>query len=368
MNRAPMTIMAPETRLNRVLSFPLVVLYGLGVTIGAGIYVLVGETTSRAGSLAPFAFALAALVMIFPALSFAELAVRYPFASGSAQYAEEGLKSRLAGFCVGMAVITAGLVTAATISLGAAGYLQTIVPLPPWLLLTVVVLAMGGIAAWGIKESVLFASAMTVVEISGLLAIILGGVGSDPGLLLRIGELVPDWNGAVSFGILHLVVVVALLTVGAEALAGQSAPLSFLFAETTGLPPLAISLIAIVATLNGVIVQIIMISRLSYGLSSRGLLPEFLSQVNERTRTPLYATALATAAILGLALSLHIVTLAEWTSRIILLIFAIVCLSLLRLKLRGESAPKGAFQTLTWVPAAGVITCMALLGSDLLFG
>jgi amino acid transporter len=408
-----MTIMAPETRLNRVLSFPLVVLYGLGVTIGAGIYVLVGETTSRAGSLAPFAFALAALVMIFPALSFAELAVRYPFASGSAQYAEEGLKSRLAGFCVGMAVITAGLVTAATISLGAAGYLQTIVPLPPWLLLTVVVLAMGGIAAWGIKESVLFASAMTVVEISGLLAIILGGVGSDPGLLLRIGELVPDWNGAVSFGILQasllaffafigfedianiaeevrdprrtipraivvtlavscllyiLVVVVALLTVGAEALAGQSAPLSFLFAETTGLPPLAISLIAIVATLNGVIVQIIMISRLSYGLSSRGLLPEFLSQVNERTRTPLYATALATAAILGLALSLHIVTLAEWTSRIILLIFAIVCLSLLRLKLRGESAPKGAFQTLTWVPAAGVITCMALLGSDLLFG
>src|SRR5262245_26501104 len=108
-------------RINRVLSFPLVVLYGLGVTIGAGIYVLVGEATSRAGALAPFAFVLAALVMIFPALSFSELAVRYPFASGSAQFAEEGLKSRLVGFCVGMAVISAGLVTAATISLGAAG-------------------------------------------------------------------------------------------------------------------------------------------------------------------------------------------------------------------------------------------------------
>src|SRR5262245_27445941 len=149
-------------RINRVLSFPLVVLYGLGVTIGAGIYVLVGEATSRAGSLTPFAFVLAALVMIFPALSFSELAVRYPFASCSAQYAEEGLKSRLAAFFIGMAVISAGLVTAATVSLGAAGYLQTLVPLPDWVLLTIVVLAMGGIAAWGIRESVLFASAMTI--------------------------------------------------------------------------------------------------------------------------------------------------------------------------------------------------------------
>jgi len=88
-----------------------------------------------------------------------------------------------------MAVISAGLVTAATISLGAAGYLQTIVPLPPWILFTIAVSAMGGIVAWGIKESVLLASAMTILEISGLLAIIAGGLSSDPGLLLRMGEL-----------------------------------------------------------------------------------------------------------------------------------------------------------------------------------
>ena len=305
MNHTPITTGAPATRLNRVLSFPLVLLYGLGVTIGAGIYVLVGETTSRAGSLAPFAFALAALVMIFPALSFSELAVRYPFASGSAQYAEEGLKSRLAGFCVGMAVIAAGLVTAATIHLAPRGIFRT-------------------------------------------------------SYRCRLGFSLPlsFWQWGES----------GHRELGAEALAEQSAPLSFLFSKTTGLPPLAIPLIAVVATLNGVIVQIIMISRLSYGLSSRRLLPQFLSQVNERARTPLYATALATASILGLALSLHIVTLAEWTSRIILVVFAIVCLSLLRLKLRGEPAPEGAFRTPTWVPAAGVIACLALLGLDFLVG
>ena len=83
--------------LKRVLTLPLVVLYGLGVTIGAGIYVLVGETAGRAGMAAPSAFLLAALVMLFPALSFAELACRYPFAAGAAQYSEESFRSRAVG-------------------------------------------------------------------------------------------------------------------------------------------------------------------------------------------------------------------------------------------------------------------------------
>ena len=144
MNHTPITTGAPATQLNRVLSFPLVLLYGLGVTIGAGIYVLVGETTSRAGSFAPFAFALAAVVMVFPALSFSELAVRYPFASGSAQYAEEGLKSRLLRRNGGD---LRGPRYRCNHSLGAAGYLQNIIPLPSWVLLTIVVLAMGGIGA-----------------------------------------------------------------------------------------------------------------------------------------------------------------------------------------------------------------------------
>ena len=198
-NHTPITTGAPATRFNQVLSFPPVLLYGLGSL--CWVYVLGGETTNSGGSLAPFAFALAALVMVLPALSFSELAVRYPFASDSARYAKEGMKSRPAGFCVGMAGDLCRPRYAGTISLGGAGYLQTIVPLPSWVLLTIVVLAMGGIGAWGIRESVLFASAMTVVEISGLLAIIAGGVSSDPGLLLRMGELIPDWNGAALIGL-----------------------------------------------------------------------------------------------------------------------------------------------------------------------
>ena len=61
------------TELRRALSLPLVVLYGLGVTIGAGIYVLLGATTAKAGIYAPASFVLAAIVMMFSAASYAEL-------------------------------------------------------------------------------------------------------------------------------------------------------------------------------------------------------------------------------------------------------------------------------------------------------
>ena len=54
-------------RLVRSLTLTHAVLYGLGVTIGAGIYVLVGLAAGRSGMHAPLAFMGAALVMAFSA-------------------------------------------------------------------------------------------------------------------------------------------------------------------------------------------------------------------------------------------------------------------------------------------------------------
>ena len=84
----PESVPAPIT-LNRTLTLPMVVLYGLGVTIGAGIYVLVGEAAGRAGMSAPLSFIIAGLIMICLAASFAELAGRLPFAAGEARFVEE---------------------------------------------------------------------------------------------------------------------------------------------------------------------------------------------------------------------------------------------------------------------------------------
>jgi basic amino acid/polyamine antiporter, APA family len=400
--------------LKRVLSLPLVILYGLGITVGAGIYVLVGETAGRAGMLAPFSFLVAAAVMLFPALCFAELSGRYPFASGAAHYVQESFTSRSMGLLVGLLMIAAGLVAASTISLGSVAYLSSLVALPPWVLLIVVVTAMGLIAAWGIRESVMIAGAMTVLELGGLTAVIAGGFVSDPDLLIHSERLLPETLSSatlisvvqasllaffafigfegisnvaeetkdprktlplailltlgISTVIYLLVVGVALLTVGPEELSSQSAPLAHLFARTTGLPASTIALVAVIATLNGVIVQIIMVSRLAYGLSSRNLLPAFLGQINGRTKTPVVATVITMAVILTLSLSLPVVILAEWTSRIILLVFTVVCIALLRLKFLSVPAPEGTFEIHPVLPALGALACATLLIVDVIWG
>lgn len=400
--------------LRRVLSLPLVVLYGLGITIGAGIYVLVGETAGRAGMLAPFSFLVAAVVMVFPALCFAELSGRFPFASGAAQYAEESFGSRALGLVIGLLVISAGLVAASTISLGSVQYLSLLTNLPSWALLVALIGLMGLICIWGIKESVVFAGLMTLIEIGGLLAVIVGGFVFDYDLLTHLERLVPAaWTGAAMSGVLQasllaffafigfegianiaeetlephrtlplavlltlgissaiyaLVVTIAVLTVGPESLSAQKAPLAYLFEQTTGLPSSAITLIAVLATLNGVIVQMIMVSRLAYGLSSRGLLPAVLSRVHPVRQTPVVSIVLTSILIMALSLLFPVVELAEWTSRIILLVFAVVCAALLRLKLTDASFSAGGFRVGAWVPAVGCVLCAGLLAADLVWG
>ena len=131
---------------------------------------------------------------------------------------------------------------------------------------------------------------------------------------------------------------------------------------------MAITLIAIVATLNGVIVQVIMVSRLAYGLSSRHLLPAIFGIVHPSRKTPVFAIAVTVVFILALTLSLPVIVLAEWTSRIILFVFTAVCIAVLRLKLKSVPLPPGTFENSFFVPILGIVSCTALLVFDLLWG
>ena len=96
--------------LRRTLTLPMVVLYVLGVTIGAGIYVLVGEAAGRAGMAAPISFVIAGMVMICPAASFAELAGRLPFAAGEARFVDEAFRQRWLTLAIGLAVACVGVI------------------------------------------------------------------------------------------------------------------------------------------------------------------------------------------------------------------------------------------------------------------
>lgn len=396
-----------KPHLRRSLGLPLAVLYGLGVTIGAGIYVLIAPAAARAGMHAPFSFLIAALVMAPSAASFAELSSRMPFAAGEATYVRAGLKSSLLALVVGLMVVVSATISAAAVSRGSAGYIQVFLDLPVDLIVVAVVLAMGAITAWGIVESVSFAGAMTMIEIGGLVMIVVAGAIHVPDLAVRLPEAwaglgeVGTWSGILSAVLLAFfaftgfeglaniaeevkdpartlpraifitlalvtllyvaVVWVALIAVPHDELATTTAPLSLVFERATGASPSLITAISIIATINGIIVFMVMGSRVLYGMAAQGLLPELLASVNASTRTPLHATGLVVAATLLLAVAFPIEGLAEATSRIALVIFAFVNASLLKLKWDGVAAPPGTFVLPLWVPLAGLVASIGLL-------
>jgi len=394
-----------EPTLNRSLSLTMVVLYGLGVTIGAGIYVLLGATAGRAGIYAPSAFVVAAVAVLFSASSFAEMARRFPVSAGEAAYVQAGFGWTWLSTFVGLLVVAAGTVSCAAIAIGSIGYIREFLDLPQPLLLVTVILVLGAVAGWGITQSVFVAGLFTVVEAGALLAVVLAGFWNDPGIVFDLPKVIPPLDdmpalaGVAGAALLAffafigfedmvnlaeevkdpertlpraifitllltsliyiLITAVAVLSVPTDELAASPAPMSLVFERVSGFTPWAITLIAIVATLNGVVVQIVMASRVLYGLARQGALPAVLGKVNGVTRTPVTATVLVVGIILVLTLGFPLEELAELTSRIVLTSFTLVNASLLRLLIR-----EGRFAR-TWAPAAGCVTCLILLLGDI---
>jgi amino acid transporter len=169
---------------------------------------------------------------------------------------------------------------------------------------------------------------------------------------------------AISTLLYVAVVWISLVTIGERDLATSDAPLALVFERLTGASPKTMSLIAVMATLNGVIVQIIMSSRVLYGLAQQRELPAVLARVNPATRTPLVATALTTAIVLLLALIVPLHDLADTTARLTLVVFTVVNVSLIRIKRRFPSNGQGSFLALAWMPWAGAGACISLLVLD----
>jgi amino acid transporter len=112
--------------------------------------------------------------------------------------------------------------------------------------------------------------------------------------------------------------------------------------------------------ITGALIQVIMASRVLYGLSSHSSLPAWLGRVNARTRTPVRATALVAGVVAALALWLPLAPLAEITSVLTLAIFTLVNLALWRAK-RTDPAPAGVIVFPVWVPIAGFSVSLAFL-------
>ena len=391
--------------LKRALNLAFLTFYGLGTILGAGIYVLVGKIAGIAGFYTPVAFLVAAAVAAVTAFSYAELASRPPKSAGEAVYVHEGFGIRSLSSAVGLLLVLAGVVSSATLANGFVGYFRVFFEVPGWLVITLLVAALGGLATWGIAESAVAATVATLVEISGLILIIVVSFGSLTTFPARLPELLPPfestaWAGiaagaflafyafigfedmvnvaeevkdprrtlpraiilamAISTILYMLVATAAVLALPLTELASTHAPLALMFERATGKAPLVIAAISLFAVVNGALVQIIMGARVLYGMSEAGWLPRWFGRVHARRRTPHHATAFVTTAVLILALWLPLLTLAKATSFTILIVFALIHGALLRIK-RREPAPPGVRTYPAWIPAAGCVLTLGML-------
>ena len=180
----------------------------------------------------------------------------------------------------------------------------------------------------------------------------------NPRRNLPLGVL---WALAVTTVLYLLVVLVAVLAVPPEELAGSSTPLGLLVADQGNRARLLMTYISLLAGVNGALVQIVMASRVAYGMSDQGMGLRVLAVVHPRLRTPVYATLLMGGVILVMALWLPLESLAKITSGIMLVNFAIVNASLIRLKITQPTMTEEVRVYPAVIPILGCLLCLVFL-------
>jgi APA family basic amino acid/polyamine antiporter len=398
---------APETKLRRSITGPLLFLFILGDVLGAGIYALMGVLAEDVGGALWAPLGLALLLALLTAGSYAELVTKYPKAGGAAIFAERAFKVPIVSFLVGFSMLAAGVVSAAGLSLAFAGdYLATFIDVPTVPAAIVFLALVGLLNARGIRESLGSNVVMTIIEVSGLVivivvvAVMLGGGGGD---VSRVGAFPVDANPALAtlgaaivayysfvgfetsanvaeevrnpskvypkalFGALATAGVVYILVglassiaLPADKLSESSGPLlSVVAASGVGIPEWIFSLIALVAVANGALLTMIMSSRVTFGMAEQGLLPASLGKVLAKRRTPWVAIVVTTVVAMVLTTIGDLSILAETV--VLLLLFVFISTNIAVLVLRKDTVEHKHFRVWTAVPVLGVLSCILLL-------
>jgi amino acid transporter len=396
-----------DTALKPAITRTMLLFFILGDILGGGIYALVGEVGDKVGGAFWTGFAVAGVVAGFTAASYAELVSKYPSAGGAALFVHRAFKLPLLTFLVAFAVLSSGVASAATLATAFGGdYLSEFVDLPTVLVGLVVIAVLSLINFRGIKESVTFNLGCTAIELGGLLLVTAIGIaflfdgGGDAGralefkegdapLLLVISgaslafyaligfedsvnvseetrEAPATFPGTLFLGlgiagaVYLLVTVVASMAVPTDTLAGSDGPLL----EVVQLGPLAMntkvfSAIALFALVNGALINMVMASRLAYGMAEQRVIPRWFGQVHPSRRTPWAGVLFAGALAAVLVVIGDLETLADTT--VLLLLFAFVAVHLSVLALRRTPVDHEHFRAWTGFPILGALSCAALI-------
>jgi APA family basic amino acid/polyamine antiporter len=357
------------------------ILYGVGIILGAGIYALIGEAAGIAGNALWLSFLISALVSSFTGMSYMELVSMFQVAAAEYVYVKNAFKNDLLAFIVGWFTFSVSIIAASAVSLGFASYFHALFNMPIIPAAIGLIAIMSFISFWGIVESTKINVIFTLIEVIGLVFIVgiaffsgsigsvnylemptgLTGVFSAAALiffayigfedLANITEEVKDAKRNVPIALITSVIITSviyiLVSISVVSLAdwkelgSSSAPLALAASTVMGNQAFwAMSIIALFATANTVLICLIVGSRAIYGMSSDGSLPKAFSKIHEARGTPWIATLTVMLFSILFAAIGNIKTVASITDFGVFFIFIFVNLSAIVLRYRLPNAER----------------------------
>ena len=409
--------------LKRVMGPGLLLLFVVGDILGTGVYALVGDVAGEVGGAAWLPFLVAFAVATVTAFSYLELVTKYPQAAGAALYAHKAFGIHFITFIVAFVVMCSGITSASTASRAfSANFFEGIGVAEPSKL-GVALLALGFMAALaainfrGVGESIKLNVVLTIVEITGLVAVIMVGMwafsGGDVDFSrvvafdtadqkntfmavtaatslaffamvgfedsVNMAEETKDpvktfpkilLSGLSIAGIVYIlvsIVAVALVPVG-ELQASDTPLVEVVKAGAPGLPIDEIfPFITMFAVSNTALINMLMASRLIYGMARQHVLPPGLGVVHPTRRSPWAAIIFTTVIAFGLIIYVStaasdnaISVLGGTTSLLLLAVFAVVNVAVLVLR-RDVRQAGGYFKTPTVLPVIGFLVSLYLV-------
>ncbi len=408
---------AGHTELKRVMGPGLLLLFIVGDILGTGVYALTGQVAKEVGGAAWAPFVVAFIVAMMTAFSYLELVTKYPQAAGAALYVHKAFKVHFVTFLVAFTVMASGITSASTASRAFASNLAKGFGLDSANTGLIVTIALGFmllvmlINLRGVGESVKANIVLTLVELSGLLLVILVGffavfagktdfsrvtvfespsgksaflavtaatslaffamVGFEDSV--NMAEETKDpirtfpkmmITGIGLTGVIYILVSVFAVAIVPVGELGESETPLVRVVETAapGVPISALlPFISMFAVANSALINMLMASRLIYGMARQRVLPPVLGRVHHSRRTPYVAILFTTVLAFGLIVFVSTAssdatrTLGGTTSLLLLAVFTVVNVCVLLL--RRDTVGHDHFRTPTVVAALAAVFC-----------
>ncbi|MGN7773911.1 APC family permease [Phyllobacterium sp. 22552] len=405
-----------EPSLHRVMGPWLLLLFIVGDILGTGIYALTGQVAKQVGGVVWLPFLIAFVVAVVTAFSYLELVTKYPRAAGAALYTHKAFGIHFVTFLVAFTVMCSGITSASTASRAFAANLSGAFQLNLESGIGISLVGLGFMALVaivnfrGVGESVKANVVLTIVELTGLLIIIFIGlwaISAGQGDVSRITQFAstPDssifWSvmaattlaffamvgfedsvnmaeecknpsgifpkvlltGLFITGAIYVLVSISAITLvsPADLGEGETPLLKVVQAGAPNFPLWIFGFITMFAVANSALINMLMASRLVYGMSREHVLPPIFGKVHPTRRTPYLAIGFTTLLAFGLILFVgEVPALGGTTALLLLFVFTIVNIAVLIL--RREKVEHEHFRTPTFLPVIGAISCAFFAG------